>query len=450
MSCNIDDVLTDELSNLARVDTDLQKRRNQTNSVLKKFRWAISDRSKLDLMISDLRDYNDGLYALLSSVERRQLRQALAPELVTGENVEELQQLAQASGSETTIAPAAELRTERLRLKAAQSLPRPWDTSPSSGLEDLRIPGREIVFGQPASGVPRFQERAIGTYRKNADGHDERRTVLVEWKSYDKDLGESLESEQLSQLDSLARLLHVSSRPAELRVPVCAGYILDDWHPRVGFVFEIPTAVSPARAAPKTLYDGLGGSDVPFLGDRFKFAYELSLSLCLLHTAGWLHKGIRSESVLFLEDQKSSYSDAEHPYLLGFEYSRPDNATAYSDQIQNPTSRSNMYRHPKAQGPARDRFSRVHDIYALGVVLLEIGFWRRSEEFWHKSYTPELFSQDLCNFHAPKLGAKTGKIYMDAVLACLKGDLEAGGTDDHKAQTEFFWTVVHPLSKLVA
>jgi len=194
MSCNIDDVLTEELPNLAKVDTDLQKKRNQTNSVLKKFRWAISDRSKLDLMISDLRDYNDGLYTLFSSVERRQLRQALAPELVTGENVEELQQLAQASGSETTIAPAAELRTERLRLKAAQSLPRPWDTSPSSGLEDLRIPSREIVFGQPASGVPRFQERAIGTYRKNADGHDERRTVLVEWKSYDKDLGESLES----------------------------------------------------------------------------------------------------------------------------------------------------------------------------------------------------------------------------------------------------------------
>jgi hypothetical protein len=39
---------------------------------------------------------------------------------------------------------------------------------------------------------------------------------------------------------------------------------------------------------------------------------------------------------------------------------------------------------------------------------------------------------------------------MDAVLTCLKGDLEARGTDDHETQTEFFWTVVHPLSKLVA
>ena len=109
----------------------------------------------------------------------------------------------------------------------------------------------------------------------------------MEWKNYGKAFGESLESEQLSQLDSLARLLHVSLRSAELWVPVCAGYVLDDWHPQVGFVFEIPTAVSPAIAAPKTLYDGLGGSDVPFLGDRFKFAYELSLSQCLLHTAGW-------------------------------------------------------------------------------------------------------------------------------------------------------------------
>ncbi|KAF2191976.1 hypothetical protein K469DRAFT_696045 [Zopfia rhizophila CBS 207.26] len=436
MSRNIDDMLAEELTNFAKVDIDLQKKRNQTNSVLKKFRLAISDRSKLDLMIRDLRDYNDGLYALLSSVERRQLRQALAPELVTGENVEELQQLAQASGNETTIAPTAELRVKRLRLEAAKSVPRPWGTS-SSGLEDLCIPGREIIFDQPASGVPRFQERAIATYLNNADGHNERRTVLVEWKSCDKDLGASLKSEQLSRLDTLARLLHVSSKPAELRVPVCAGYILDDWHPR-------------QRTAPKTLYDGLGGSDVSFLGDRFRLAYELSLSLCLLHTAGWLHKGIRSESVLLLEDQKPSYSDAGHPYLLGFEYSRPDNAKAYSDQILYPTSRSNMYRHPRAQGPARDRFSRLHDIYALGVVLLEIGFWRRSEEFWHKSYTPELFSQDLCDFHAPKLGAKMGKIYMHAVLICLKGDLEAGATGDCEAQTEFFWRVVHPLPKLMA
>jgi hypothetical protein len=83
-------------------------------------------------------------------------------------------------------------------------------------------------------------------------------------------------------------------------------------------------------------------------------------------------------------------------------------------------------------------------------VLLEIGYWRKISEFWHESYTMEGFRRDLCGFHAPKLGSKTGQIYMDVVLRCLQGELADNTTEDSGSQRGFYWNVVHQLSQLVA
>ena len=83
----------------------------------------------------------------------------------------------------------------------------------------------------------------------------------------------------------------------------------------------------------------------------------------------------------------------------------------------------NLYRHPKAQGPTRERFCRAYDVYALGIVLLEIGFWRRIAEFWRAGCTPEAFQHTLCDFYVPKLGGKVGRVYMDVVRRCLEGKL---------------------------
>jgi hypothetical protein len=37
----------------------------------------------------------------------------------------------------------------------------------------------------------------------------------------------------------------------------------------------------------------------------------------------------------------------------------------------------NIYRHPRRWGVPTESFNAIHDIYALGVVLLEIGMWRK-------------------------------------------------------------------------
>jgi hypothetical protein len=459
-------------ASLAQMDSVLQDERNKTVGFRRKFRWAVVDRGRFEVMIGDLRDYNDGLYSLLSSVERRRLRQALAPEVVPsqegGTAVGELRELGQAGNEYAELTPVAVLAAERLRIEDGGSSSMPG--------EDVKIDGRRIVLDMPfgEGGGPQLTDRTMATLSDAQDsgsggGGDggRRRTVLVEWKFYDKDLGESIKQEQLRRLDALARLLHANPRSPLLQVPHCLGYVADDWQPRVGFVFEYAAATSP----PWSLWDTLGGKAIPYVGDRFRLAHKLSLSLCILHTAGWLHKGIRSQNVIFsspLPAPSVSSSAAagpapprlDEPQLLGFEYSRPDTPAAISDTIRNATELMDLHRHPRSLvvgGRPRSRFERAFDIYALGIVLLELGFWRRIDEFWHASYSgqPERFALDLRTFHVPKLGAKMGRIYMEVVLGCLNGDAAAesgrgGSTGEDNPQQSFYWAVVDRLSKLVA
>lgn len=69
--------------------------------------------------------------------------------------------------------------------------------------------------------------------------------------------------------------------------------------------------------------------------------------------------------------RKSQQDLYEEPYLVDFAYSRSlplQPAYTYDDDTER-----NLYRHPDRQGPPRATFTKIYDIYALGVVLLEIG-----------------------------------------------------------------------------
>jgi len=57
------------------------------------------------------------------------------------------------------------------------------------------------------------------------------------------------------------------------------------------------------------------------LGKKFACAKVLSRAVLWVHLAGWLHKSIRSDDVVFGGDDEAQVDLAE-PYLCGFEYSR--------------------------------------------------------------------------------------------------------------------------------
>jgi serine/threonine protein kinase len=107
-------------------------------------------------------------------------------------------------------------------------------------------------------------------------------------------------------------------------------------------------------------------------------ALEICRTLLTVHTAGWLHKNVRSENILFFSDSTSPggvSNTPTRPYLAGFAFSRVDSPVEVSDQAsEDPLL--DIYRHPQGLGEPSVAYAMYMDHYSLGMVLAEIAEWR--------------------------------------------------------------------------
>ncbi|MCJ1379353.1 hypothetical protein MMC17_002454 [Xylographa soralifera] len=132
------------------------------------------------------------------------------------------------------------------------------------------------------------------------------------------------------------------------------------------FIFRLPSALSKPRSLRSTLLVPAGGTS---LNQRFLLAKLLAKSVFFMHTSHFVHKNIRPETVLILEDYDLKL---DKPFLVGFEKFRLD--TTRTHRLGDDLWERNIYRHPQRQGVSiEEDFVMQHDIYSLGVVLLEIG-----------------------------------------------------------------------------
>ncbi|KAJ0357265.1 hypothetical protein COL154_010308 [Colletotrichum chrysophilum] len=98
-------------------------------------------------------------------------------------------------------------------------------------------------------------------------------------------------------------------------------------------------------------------------------------------------------------------------------------------------------------------FNKIHDIYALGVVLLEIGLWQPvltlEKSGFSKVRDPNAIKKHLIKHAEKRLGAKMGDNYQKVVLNCLKGDFKVfdDTKEDLKLQQAFRANVVDLLQK---
>ena len=94
-------------------------------------------------------------------------------------------------------------------------------------------------------------------------------------------------------------------------------------------------------------------------------------AVCYVHTLGFVDKNVRPESVLAFDNGMSILGSI---FLIGFESFR--NADGRTRRVGDAAWDRNLYRHPDRQGvhPEED-YETQHDIYSLGVCLLEIGLW---------------------------------------------------------------------------
>lgn len=172
---------------------------------------------------------------------------------------------------------------------------------------------------------------------------------------------------------SLTALLNVP-KASSFRSLHCIGLFQDSEKSEYGFVFDRPLA-SREHVPPRTLLSLLRSSYTPSLTARFQLAYELATTVLHLHSAGWLHKGLRSENILFFPPSDNAPFTLNEPYVMGFEYARRDAPDEESEKPSlNPSQ--DIYRHPRAQGLVSDRYIKAFDIYALGILLVEIARWK--------------------------------------------------------------------------
>lgn len=134
------------------------------------------------------------------------------------------------------------------------------------------------------------------------------------------------------------------------------------------FVFRIPGELSNE---PRTLRSYLSSNLNTSLTSRFELAKQMVKSISYVHTLGFVHKNVRPETILGFQTKDSR---SELFFLVGFQNMRTaDGRTIRSGDS---TWEKNIYRHPHRQGLHPESFYTMqHDIYSLGVCLLEVGLW---------------------------------------------------------------------------
>ena len=215
------------------------------------------------------------------------------------------------------------------------------------------------------------------------------------------------------------------------------GYAWDSTRYEFAFLFEYPSLAADRK--PQSLWDCLLSAEPmfkPTLKQRFRLAQSIARSIGALHANGWLHKSIRAHAIKFFFQIDGKTRDLDNLYLTNFELSRPFSAISQVD-LHAPDIEHDIYRHPDRYGLPSVRFSKTHDVYSLGVVLLEIGLWQTARRI-HDDIVKYEFKDNPLPGGVPakvikaayiqeaktRLGHRMGSTYQEAVLSCLTGELD--------------------------
>ncbi|KAK6506575.1 hypothetical protein TWF506_011481 [Arthrobotrys conoides] len=270
--------------------------------------------------------------------------------------------------------------------------------------------------------------------------YDEKHQLLVEWRYMSEDTEIPLTQIRLRKLIAM---LQLASNIGEhkFRTLSCLGACLDEAKLRLGIAFAAP--IPPDNKENTQVYISLWDKlardfetgKVASLGYRFRLAEHVCQYVSYLLLVGWLHKGLRSDNILFLLDGKSNaIEDLKGPYLAGFEVSRQNNLGINTENIperlvkEYATDELNLYRHPEAVIEAGEHFEYPensphykpsYDLWSLGVILLEIAYWRPIDKLEAKAKDWEKFRAHLKGKHTKNLSSRVGDLYLGAVKACM-------------------------------
>jgi serine/threonine protein kinase len=175
------------------------------------------------------------------------------------------------------------------------------------------------------------------------------------------------------------------------------------------------------------------------IGSKNRIAYQLAISLRYLHSFGYVHQSIRTSNILIGSFENV---DRAEVYLGGFERSRVD-----ADW------RNNIYRSPDRVATTDEetikRHTMSHDIYSLGVVLLELGLFEplTSMESKFKNKTAETVRNNLKQLAREELPETMGDTYAKVIVYCLEST-SGSWLAAHVAEMSYVEEVFAPLERL--
>lgn len=351
------------------------------SSTLKRLKWATAGKDQANAIIREIKDIISSLEQLLDVYDqdlRNRTDAILLRDIISrstnAEEVAEIQEILEpeASKSDRAIYAAAKLKQIRLIIGADKRT------------DERETPHTKTTM-QNTPQIIKLKPKKLGPYKINMPMHYQgtelalynKKAVLVEWKVAEGATWKGL----FDQVRCLAAML-ASLDSESFRSFSCIGYLPWEERERYALVYNIPEAGPQDLQIHweiKTLHELIVEGALTSLSRRIEIAMQVAEVMLQLHTAGWLHKSLRSENIIFLgpKGSTSQYFINQSPHLVGYEYARPDTTDAAQFSVLPDTElMTDLYRHPQARGVSRERYQKRFDMYALGCIFAELALWK--------------------------------------------------------------------------
>ncbi|KAL8791974.1 MAG: hypothetical protein Q9195_005463 [Heterodermia aff. obscurata] len=427
------------------------------NHMMKRLWWAAVDMKGLESMVERVNSIISRLDNVLQDVEREDSLQLFKQLQLSIINVTEkvngislVQDVIKNSVvKDETLDTVAAMKALKINLaEVTQGSRRKYNAHTEESSSEM---SRQSTAPLQASALEDLQPLANNTV--SSTGTYDKRPVYIERKEYSASDVDGTKGAVLARrIQNLVLLLQLP-KPGTFRSLRCIGSIRDVRKPSQLFIFECPTG-----QAPNTLLSYLPTSFIPSVDERWCLGETLATTLLHLHASGWLHKGLRSENVLFFPRTTQSPRSLEEPYLMGYEYARRDEPGEISDKPSDEPAHA-IYRHPSAQGPISESFVKAYDIYALGLVLIEIAYWKPLAKIIEKTVGGKTISPSLLKTVRASLLDDTPTGFLQnvrfrmgcrfalVISACIGGTFEHLSTPAAEYLGEYFERVVRPLRR---
>lgn len=462
-----------------------------------KVRWVSGDLKKLKDLLDTLRQYNTQLANVLPPSQSRSLCRRLERELTTSPGLSSQLAILDIGGNDLAD-DLPELRRAR-RYEILRYLLEQHDDESEVGTRATQRDKKRGTGRPPSSSLASVTSASSLRLRLADTSFDsppaskrevrkfvsyEHAPAIVEWRYYPRGISAQERAYIDGRVHSLSMQLCQLSAVSDAGILHCLGYVHDGTNSRYGSLFAYPRDCD-ASSQPESLRERLGRDHEKRvrceLGERFNLARTLVLAVYRLLSVNWLHKDLSSENVLLFNGARDETTNgggggACQLFVCGFARSRRDAqfelsekaATALSGSTRPSDDDERLYWHPDrtalceafANGARPNptvkspsalltaSYRREFDVYSLGILLLEIGFWcpiqRIAQEF--EAQDAAAIASELRRRFVPELEGRMGKTYADVVAYCL-GESCAGvastaaageSGDEYLLQTKLF------------